>query len=353
MARLRNTIVALLLLTLTSIPAWAKRDRRTTEDTTVLWVGQCEVEVPVRNIAVASELKDTCETRVEDIFKTFGGKVEPTQLPISVRIVSSPDQIEGAAPPGVLVPPWSEAVAFPEQNLIVLSLRNHIGAPIEDLSEVLRHELSHLALRQALGGRAVPRWFSEGIAIHQSEESAIERHFLVWRAALSNRLLPLSEIDQYPERVGDVNLAYAQAADFLAWMLSQDGRFGIRAVIRKVVEGERFDKAVEAVYGRSLRGMERDWRSTLIQRWRWLSLIASQHAIWGGIVVLFIAAYLATRRRKKRKLAAMQREEEAVDRVIETLETLAAKTLPSSPKSTSLERIPTKIRVDDDIHTLH
>jgi hypothetical protein len=353
MVRFRDTLFALLFLTFEAGVTQAEGDVKKLEDTTQVRLGQCEIEVLVRNKAVTAELKETCEAAVEDIFSTFGGKPALSQFPVSVRIVSSPDQIADAAPKGVIPPPWSEAVAFPEHNMIVLSLRNHIGAPIADLPEVLRHELSHLALRQALKGKAVPRWFSEGIAIHQSEESAIERHLLVWRAALSNRMLPLSEIDQYPERTGDVNLAYAQAADFLAFLLNQDGRFGIRAVIRKVADGEQFDKAVDAVYGQSLLSMERDWRSTLIQRWRWVSLLASQHALWGAIVVLFIAAYIATRRRKKRKLLVMQREEEAVERVIETLESMAAKTLPSSPKASSLERIPTKIRIDDDIHTLH
>jgi hypothetical protein len=172
-------------------------------------------------------------------------------------------------------------------------------------------------------------------------------------AARRNALLPLSEIEQYPDQINDVNLAYAQAADFLAWLLQEDGWLGIRAVIKRVADGDRFDDAMQYAYGHSLRTLERDWLSKLVSRWQWLSLVTSSGAVWGLIVLLFFAAYVATRYRKKRKLVQMQTEEEAVDRVIASIDALAADKLPASPKSTSLQRIPTNIRVDDDIHTLH
>lgn len=316
-------------------------------------VGFCRVEVPLRKRAVVEELDDVCTTSVREIFSTLGQRIEGNKTPISVRIVPSPADIADVAPKGTRPPPWSEAVAFPAHNLIVLSLRNHLGSPIPHLAEVLEHELSHFALRQALQDKPVPRWFSEGIAIHQSERSAFDRHWLVFLAARRNGLLQLNEIDQYPEAVGDVNLSYAQAADFLAWMLNENGWFGIRSVLRRVAIGHPFDKSVEAVYGQSLRSMEMEWRSKLLNRWQWVTLLTSTGALWGGITLLFLTAYVAAKRRKKRKLARMKLEEDAVDRVITAIDSLTEQKLPSSPKATSLMRMPTKIRVDDDIHTLH
>lgn len=340
-------VVAILSGTATAAKN-AQRDNRTT-----IILGYCQLELPLRNKAVADELKEVCETSVLEIFATLGQKINVTDGPITVRIVPSTEDMGDAAPMGIRPPKWSDAVAFPEHNLVVLALRNHIGSPISNLPQVLEHELSHLALRQALNGNPVPRWFSEGIAIHQSERSAFHRHWLVFAAARRNGLLALNEIEQYPEQASEVSLAYAQAADFLAWMLKEDGWFGIRVITRRVAAGESFEDAVQYALDRSLRALEREWRSKLVDRGRWLSLITSSGAIWGFAVVLFLVAYLVSRRRKKQKLASLQAEEDAVERVIATLDTLAEGKLPSAPKSTSLQRMPSKIRVDDDIHTLH
>ena len=322
-------------------------------DTVTVTKGLCRIELPTRNRALAEELKPVCETEIREIFETLGVKPDAARVPVTVRVVTGPEEMIGAAPEGALPPPWSEAVAFPTHNVIVLSLRNHIGRPIPNLPEVLAHEISHLALRQAIGDRRVPRWFSEGIAIHQSERSAFHRHWLVFTASRRNGILPFSEIEQYPEQVGEVGLAYAQAADFTAVLLSEGGWLGIRNILGKVADGTDFKDAVQLSLGRSLRTMEREWRSELMGSGKWISLLTSSGALWGFITALFLAAYFAVKRRKRRKLKEMEQEEAALDHAVATVDALAKAALPSAPKSTSFERIPTKIRIDDDIHTLH
>ena len=352
MARLRKlhlvAAATIGLLTLLANPLSADDS-----ESVVVSTGQCLVEVPRRNRAVVDELKPVCETEIREIYEALGSKLDASRFPITVRIVTGPEEIIGAAPDGTLPPPWSEAVAFPAHNIIVLSLRNHIGSPIRNLPEVLAHELSHLALRQAIGDRRVPRWFSEGIAIHQSERSAFHRHWLVFSASRRDGLLPLTEIEHYPEQVGNVGLAYAQAADFTSVLLSEGGWLGIRNILRKVADGTSFEDAVQLALGSSLHAMERQWRADMGGRWKLLSLVTSTGAIWGFITALFLTAYLVVKRRKRHRLREMAKEEAALEHAVATVDALAAAALPSAPKSSSLERIPTKIRIDDDIHTLH
>jgi hypothetical protein len=319
----------------------------------VVHTGACRVVLPERNRGVLSELEETCQEGVTRIFAQLGQKQGAGKTPLEVRIVSSPNQMKAVAPKKSPPPPWSGAVAYPEHMMVIVPLRNRTGSPLADLDIVLEHELSHLALRSALGGAKVPRWFSEGIAIHQSEKSSIKRHWLVWLASRRDRLLPLDEIEVYPDRVVDINLAYAEAADFFGLLLREGGWLSVRALIRRVADGAEFDEAVRYAFGRSLASLEREWLSGLTSRWQWIPLITGTGALWGFIVALFLLAYVLVKRRKKRRLQEMALEEEALDQVIETLDDLKEHALPATVKAKSTAPVPTKIRVDDEIHTLH
>ena len=230
-------------------------------------IGACRVLVRSKNVGVISEIENTCQERVLEIFAELGHPLDDGQPTLEVRIVPSPQEMKGVAPKDKPPPVWSGAIAYPGHNMVIVPLRNHLGSPLADLNVVLEHELSHLALRRALKGAKVPRWLSEGIAIHQSERSSFKRHWLVWLAARRDRLLPLDEIEEYPDQVVDTNLAYAQAADFLGLLLKEGGWLNIRALIRRVSAGADFDEALEYAFGRSLASFEHAWRSGLTSRW--------------------------------------------------------------------------------------
>ncbi len=353
----KNIVSVLFLLSFAYTSTSEAKDLTTSqfneENTIVVNSGYCRIELFAHNRAAAKELDKSCNNSILEIFVTLNGKTDKSMFPVSVKIVAVPAQIEKVAPQGVSIPKWADAVALPNHNLIVLSLHNRMGSPIQNLDTVFLHELSHLALRRAIGEAKVPRWFSEGIAIRQSEESVFQRHWLVWNAARTRSIMQLSQIEEYPEQLGKIDLSYAQAADFLSFLLQNKGWLGIRSLIRRTAKGEPFDDAFQYVFGQSLNNMEASWRVKLFDRWKWLSIFTSDGFIWGFILVLFFIAYAATMRRKKKKLAQMQLEEDAVARVIETVEALAATKLPSSPKIASIQACPTKIRIDDDIHTLH
>ena len=84
-------------------------------------------------------------------------------------------------------------------------------------------------------------------------------------------------------------------------------------------------------------------------RWQWLPLLTGSGWVWGLIVVLFIVAYLVVRRRSKRRLAQMELEEQLLDQAIED----PRREPPPASRSLPQKMGKTKIRIDDDIHTLH
>jgi hypothetical protein len=211
--------------------------------------------------------------------------------------------------------------------------------------------LSHLALRKALRGRAVPRWFSEGIAIHQSERSSLSRYWTLWTAANGDHLLSLAEIEHYPKHTGRIDLAYAEAADFLGFLLRKGGWLGIRTIIRKVAKGTSFDEAFEYAYRDSVRTMENAWLRGLLRRPQWLALVTGTGALWGFIVALFLVAYAMVKRREKKRLAKMEEEEAHFDRLAAVDRISSEKKHPHADLSESENQ--SNVRIDDDIHTLH
>ncbi len=309
----------------------------------------CRISVPEQNTGVARELIPTCEKMYVRILSQLGLNRDGNIDTVDVRVVGEPKDIKKVSPNGIAPPSWSHAVAFPQYNMVILPLRNSWGSPVTDLDVVLEHELSHLALRKALNGKNVPRWFSEGVAIQQSEESSYKRYWLLWQAARGDQLAPLSEIEQYPNQPGRVNLAYAEAADFLGFLLRKSGWLGLRIVIREVAKGAPFEEAFQFSYNDSVGNLEKKWLQSLATRWQWLPLLTGTGAVWGFIVALFLLAYTVSKNRQKKRLDEMEQEENRLDQLTE----LAGHISGTKPKITKLVRIQSKIRIDDDIHTLH
>lgn len=329
-----------------------------------LEAGPCEIAVPRRNAHLAEELGATCRGAVPLIFRQLGVHDAGDRASIRVRVVGGPQDIESVSPPGMHPPDWSGAVAFPQHGLVVLSLRNRSGGPVRNLEAVLEHELSHLALRRALPpGTEVPRWLSEGIAVLQSEGSSLGRKSILWRAALGDELMPLEAIERYPGHAGRVPLAYAQSADFVGFLLRDEGWPGIRELLRSIAKGDELEEAFLGVYGRPLEEAESDWRAELSDDWRWVALVTGSGALWGAMTLLFVAAYLAVRRRRKRRLEEMAAEEEPVERLIGVMEELRRQAELEGGSSRLPERldedekprrrVKTKVVVDGEIHTLH
>ena len=319
----------------------------------------CRFVVRPANSEVVRELEAACTDGADRIFAQLDVTRDSSDMrsaPFEVRIVSEPAEMALVVPEGAAPPSWSHAVAYPEWDMVVLPLRHQDGRPAEDLDIVLEHEISHLALRRALEDKPVPRWFSEGIAIIQSEGTSVNRSGVLWWAAFTDSLTPLNEIESYPESHTAVTLAYAQAANFVGYLLREGGWFTVRVLLRYMKRGSTFEEAFESAYGRSVAQMEKRWRERLTGGWGWISLLTGAGAIWGAITLLFILAYLATKRRQRRRLAQMEEEEEPIERligVIENLEKRAPDPRMKKNLSSSAGAMDTLVEIDGKIHTLH
>ena len=239
---------------------------------------------------------------------------QPAIEGVVVRVARTPEQMAELAPEGAPPPPYAAGVAYPSLHLVLLALRAPQTWDAPDLSELLAHELTHVALTDAVAGHHVPRWFDEGLAIHESGEVPWARTKTLWDATLGKHLLPLSYLDRgFPADSYEVNEAYAESADFVRFLMRDTDRARFGSLLQRVRVGVPFDRTLEDAYGADVRKLEYEWREELGRRFGVIPMITGGGLLWVAIAGLAGAAWLKKRRRAKAKLAEWAREEAEMD----------------------------------------
>ncbi|HQP37307.1 MAG TPA: peptidase MA family metallohydrolase, partial [Polyangiaceae bacterium] len=218
---------------------------------------------------------------------------KPVLGDVEVRIARDPQELARLAPVGLPPPEYAEGVAYARARLIVISLVAPHSPEPPDLREVLRHELAHVALHDAVGGLAVPRWFNEGFAVHASGESSLVRTRTLWTATLANRVLPMAELDRtFPANSRLAAVAYAQSADFVRFLLRRQDRDRFQMFIERLSRGERFNTAISDAYDADLRRLEFQWREEIRKRYSWAPVLLGGGVIWVAVIGLVGLAWM-------------------------------------------------------------
>ena len=278
----------------------------TQQDNDVRWTYPSAAEDEVRSLRAIQA--QTWRRIVTEL----GTSVSPD---LDIRVARNPEQMRALVGANTPLPGYADGIAFPESGLVLLTLTDPDTFLRPDLQTVLTHELSHVALYRAARGTAVPRWFSEGLAMQQSQESSLSRVRTLWEGTLRGELMPFEALAKgFPVQRSAVDLAYAQSSDFVGFMLSGgDERERFRVLMRELGSGRPFPLAVEAAYHVQLGYMEREWRATLTQRFgRWPMLFMGLTSLWVLGAVLLVLGYLRTRARQRATLQRWALEEQPV-----------------------------------------
>jgi hypothetical protein len=283
---------------------------------------------------------------------------QPVLYHVLVRVGRSPEQMVALAPEGVQVPDYAAGVAYPALHTVLLTLQAPDTWEAPDLGEVLKHELSHVALSEAVAFHHVPRWFDEGVAIRESGESPYLRTKALWDATVGRRLLPLADLDRgFPSDHYEVTEAYAESADFVRFLMRDADRARFGSLLQKARSGVPFDRTLEDAYGVDIRKLEFQWREELSRRFGIIPTLTGGGLLWIAVSGLAMAAWLKKRRRAKAKLAEWAQEEAAADAATATAR---ASHEPSIPPPAGDENVPSSrvpsipvVEHDGRWHTLH
>lgn len=234
---------------------------------------------------------------------------------VRVYVARTPGEMATLAPEGAPYPKYASGVAYSDLGLVLLTIASvHPGAN-HDLGEVFRHELAHVALHDALGGRGrVPRWFNEGFAVHASGESSVARLQTLWTATLAGNLRPLRDLENaFPTDSVAAELAYAQSADVVRFLLRQEDRARFGALIGRIRNGQTFDAALRDAYGLDMPSLEFEWREEVAKRYSFWPVFFSGSIVWMGALGLFVVGWRRRKRRSDQTLERWRREEALED----------------------------------------
>lgn len=228
--------------------------------------------------------------------------------PVTVYITTSNREFRSITR-GAL-PDWGVGCAFPDSNLIILR-----AGPEEistgRLKEIAIHELSHVVLGQALGGKHIPRWFDEGLAMYESREWNFGQSMTMAKAVFNHSLLPLKRIDYilYFDR-DKAQLAYTQSFLAVSFLMNEYGLEKFHTIIRRLAETGDMDKAMTDVIGLRYAEFEAQWYKHVTKKYGWISLFTESYYLWIGMSLLFILAFLAKRYRTRRTMERWESEDE-------------------------------------------
>ena len=239
----------------------------------------------------------------------LGGVVELVGLqspgPV-IRVVLVPEDM----PLARQTPRRIQGFAVGAESAVVLFPERVVSYPYDSLDSLLVHEVAHVLLHRAAGGRALPRWFQEGVALLAARD---------WRLADGERLLvggvsgvPRSTAALERAFAGEgyaTDTAYAIAGALARELVRRHGRDVVARIAAAVAAGEEFGPAFASATGESIADFESAFWRRFQLLYRWVPFLTSGTALWLGVTALALVA-IARRRARDEALHRRWAEEE-------------------------------------------
>lgn len=221
----------------------------------------------------------------------------------TVRVVIAKDISAFNTALGSAFPDWGAAAAVKDRNLIVIKSPSHFEVG-KNLAELLGHELGHLMLDKASGGRWLPRWFEEGFCQLISGEWRLSSDILLTRAVWGSGLIQLTALEGVNNFGGaKASLAYAQSYLAISSLVRE---FGIEFISVFLADYRTNGNIYEAFFnstGYRYAEWVVVWQKKTAERYRLVLYIFDPSILFPLIAVLFILLYLVKvyLMRKKKK----------------------------------------------------
>jgi hypothetical protein len=240
-----------------------------------------------------------------------------------VAIWVAPDDAAFRRWAGDGAPEWGNAFAFPLERRIVL--HGHKGGQGGDALSVLRHELAHLALHEALGDLA-PRWFDEGYASFAAGEwgrdEVLATNFAL--AIAFGRLPTLAGLDSaFQYGATTAQAAYAFSYRAVAEMAALDRARGLTLLFEYWQRERSLERAVRQAYGTTLGGFEEHWQKATRRRYGGLALVTDV-SLGAVLVILMVGPLWIIRKQRDRKRLEAMRVADAAQAERERASAIAA-----------------------------
>jgi hypothetical protein len=264
-------------------------------------------EVPEIRITAPPELH-TLQTRLEsedkarlaDIVRLAG--MQTAGPPISVELA-----LESSAW-ARRVDPWVAGFAIGAESLLVIFPSRSPSYPHSSLDDVLRHEIAHVLIHRAAGGRAVPRWFNEGLAMTAERQWRFGDQTQLYYQLVSGPRESLDTLNRlFESGQREQKRAYLLSGALVQHLVGTCGEDAPGRILQAMGDGASFETAFLNVTGQTTTRVETEfWNSHRV--WTtWIPIVFSDEMLWAAVTLL---ALLAIQRRRRRNAEIRQRWEE-------------------------------------------
>ena len=132
-----------------------------------------------------------------------------------------------------------------------------------DRSDTLRHEFAHILVEAAgeSGLGKVPSWLNEGTAVYAQTEPGRGFADPFEVAVAIDRLIPFSVMIAGNSDPNLVGLFYGQSYEMVRFLIERGGEEAFARLFATIKAGNRFDRAIEMVYGLTLAEFEDEFRA--------------------------------------------------------------------------------------------
>ncbi len=278
---MQNELLGRTLAVLAALAVQAPQEIQIGQVTAVYWPGQEAVAAGLAELA--------------DQAGNWPGLPATSPLPVRLIIVESTRRFDSVT--ARRLPRWGVGAAFPGARTILIRLDG-------DPRRILRHELAHLALHQAV--RRVPLWLDEGYAARAAGEwSRLDGLLMNWRL-LAGTVPTLDDVT-LGLRGGrqEAETAYAFATTAVLYLERLGGNRGLAPVLGNLAADPDLDRALRVTYGMTLAQFEAAWRRDLKGRYGWLLLFASFALLWLLVLLVVGVAWRYRRRRDRVRRSAL------------------------------------------------
>lgn len=235
------------------------------------------------------------------------------QIADSISVFVTPSQKVYEQLAGKQIPRWSDGLASPGRNAIILKSPRWMP-PETDHAAIAVHELTHLLLDRATNGQPLPRWLNEGLAIYYSGEKEFTATTLVSKALATNSMIPLDEIDKVLAfHRSKAQLAYQESHLAVEYLIRNYGHDAIKNILYNISIGLDADQAFLQALQVDTWDFEDEWLADVKHRFRWHFLLELDSYLWLIILLLFVIGFIVIRRRNRRLMESWQEEEELAE----------------------------------------
>lgn len=215
-----------------------------------------EIAIPNGVLKVAKKesdlLKPYFEFAVEKNLADYNKKYE-TKLPGPVRIEFYPDHEDFAV--RTMGMPGLGALGVTFGLSVAMDSPSGRAPGTFHWASTLRHEMSHI-YTLSLTGHRIPRWMTEGIAVHEETAASPEWGDRVTPDVLAavkgDKLLPVADLDRgfmRPSFPGQVVISYFQAGKLIDYIVEKYGWPKVLAMVRESANNQSTPLLIERVLG--------------------------------------------------------------------------------------------------------